>query len=218
LLERSGLDETPFPHSVVEGLLADDVLRRLAAQFPTSGWHERAGDDGEKSWHNQVLNLVTLGREANADRTALTGPWGELARALLSDQYRRAVSHHTGVDLEAASIDANLFLYGSDEWLGPHLDLASKIVTHVIYFNSDWRPDYGGCLRILRSKDASDCHREILPTLGRSVFLVRTDHSWHEVRRVTAASARPRRSVQITFWSPGSELAMGPLPYYGGTR
>ena len=82
-------------------------------------------------------------------------------------------------------------------------------------FNEGWRQQDGGCLRILRSKDASDCHHEVAPEAGRSVFLVRSDRSWHEVSKVTGGFRRRRRSLQVTFWAPGSESAWGARPYYG---
>ena len=47
---------------------------------------------------------------------------------------------------------------GKAAWLGPHVDLPDKIVTHVLYFNSEWNPEEGGCLAILGSKDIQDAY------------------------------------------------------------
>ena len=57
----------------------------------------------------------------------------------------------TGCDLATVPMEVNVFHYGPGAWLGPHVDLEDKIVTHVLYFNTEWNAADGGCLSILRS-------------------------------------------------------------------
>jgi hypothetical protein len=88
--------------------------------------------------------------------------------------------------------------------LGPHLDMRQKIATHIFYLNAGWNTWWGGCLRILNSKDEEDVVAEIPPRIGNASILVRSDRSWHTVTPVTAAPV-PRRSLIVTWFHPGSE-------------
>ena len=133
-----------------------------------------------------------------------------MLRICLSADYRSAVSQLVGLDLTSASMEANIFHYGPGAWLGPHLDLRDKIVTHVFYFNDKWQSADGGCLRILRSKNELDVMAEIPPIVGNSSMLVRSEKSWHAVARVARGCDTSRRSVTVTFYHPKSISTMWP--------
>jgi hypothetical protein len=66
---------------------------------------------------------------------------------------------------------------------------------------SDWRPEDGGCLRILCSDDLDDVAAEIPPALDTSILFVRSDTSWHGYQRVTRKD-RARLGVQVVFHRP----------------
>ena len=87
---------------------------------------------------------------------------------------------------------------------------AQKLATHVVYFNSTWNQADGGRLRILRSADTEDVAAELLPIVGNSVVIVRSENSWHCVSRVVNHAASSRRSVTVTFYRPGSISTMWP--------
>jgi Rps23 Pro-64 3,4-dihydroxylase Tpa1-like proline 4-hydroxylase len=83
--------------------------------------------------------------------------------------------------------------------------LASKIVTQVFYFNVGWDPDWGGCLRILGSREPEDLIAELPPRLGSSSILVRSDSSWHSVTPVSGSAPAARLSLIVTWFVPGAE-------------
>ena len=116
----------------------------------------------------------------------------------------------TGRDLSGAWMEVNLVHYGPGAWLGPHVDLKEKVVTHVFYFNETWEVEYGGCLGILRSSDPSDVVAQIAPLLGNSAVIVRSDKSWHTVTRVAKGCLLSRRSMNAIFHLPGSVSTMWP--------
>jgi hypothetical protein len=76
--------------------------------------------------------------------------------------------------------------------------------------NHTWKESDGGCLAILRSGDERDLVTAILPVVGNSAVLVRSDRSWHAVQRVAQGSTKSRRSVTVTFYRPGSVSPMWP--------
>src|SRR5207244_6512298 len=128
----------------------------------------------------------------------LSEAWRELARDLLSPDYRAALSAFTQCDLMTAPMEVNVFHYGPGACLGPHRDLPEKVVTHVLYFNRSWNREDGGCLSISRSADPADQAAEIAPIVGHSAVIVRSDRSWHAVSRAVNGATLSRRSVTVT--------------------
>jgi Rps23 Pro-64 3,4-dihydroxylase Tpa1-like proline 4-hydroxylase len=151
-----------------------------------------------------------MGASEVAFESHLSEAWRLLARALLSPVYREAVAVISGCDLRDALLEVNVFHYGPGASLGAHSDLPEKVVTHVLYFNEEWDAADGGCLQILSAKDERAVVHEVLPLIGNSAFLVRSENSWHAVSRVTKGRNRSRRSVTATFYRPGSVSSMWP--------
>ncbi len=209
-IARRTLENEPYAWAQIGELYAPKHAAALAATYPRDHFKTVSGYDGEKSYQYEARALLGLGADTVAHAGELSAAWLELAHDLLSPDYRTAMSLLTGHDLTAVPVEANVFHYGPGASLGPHLDLPSKLVTHVLYFNATWRAADGGCLTILRSGDAADVAAEILPLVGNSSVLVRSDSSWHAVSPVAASCRRSRRSVTVTFYRPGSVSTMWP--------
>jgi SM-20-related protein len=76
-----------------------------------------------------------------------------------------------------------------------HTDSVNKIITVLIYLNSDWEPS-GGRLRLLRSaNNLDDLITEVPPTGGTMIAFKRADNSWHGHKPF----AGPRRVVQFNW-------------------
>jgi len=120
------------------------------------------------------------------------------------------MSRFLGRDLTTAPMEAYVCHFGPGAWLGPHVDLKEKIMTHVFYFNAAWDPKDGGCLNILRSSNMADSIAEITPIIGNSSVLVRAQNSWHSVSRVVAGCQTSRRSMNVMFHKPGVTSSMWP--------
>jgi hypothetical protein len=56
----------------------------------------------------------------------------------------------------------------------------------------------------------SDVVAEILPVVGNSSVIVRSDHSWHCVSPVTNGCRTSRRSMNVIFYRPGAVSTMWP--------
>ena len=150
------LHTDPFRWTEVGDLFAPADAAALARTYPHDRFKVLKGDDGEKSYEYWARSLIGMSSDRAAFESGLSDAWRALAGDLLSSEYRTAMTRLTGVELGAAPLEVNVFHYGPGAWLGPHLDLAEKIVTHVLYFNETWDPADGGCLAILRSKDSSE--------------------------------------------------------------
>ena len=212
-LERiaSGTLETdPFSFAEISGLFAPRDAEELARTYPRDAFKTVEGYDGEKGYVYDVRSLVHMGASAPTAPGSLSPAWRRLAEGLLSPAYRDALGRLVSLDLASAPLEVNVFHFGTGAWMGPHVDLAAKRVTHVLYFNEAWSEEDGGCLSILRSSNEADVARRVPPVVGRSAVLVRSESSWHAVSRVRDGCRFSRRSVTVTFYEPGSVSTMWP--------
>ena len=209
-IARHRMQTQPYAWAAIGNLFSPGDTDALAASFPRDHFKTVAAYGGEKDYEYEARALIAMGSSAISYPEQLSEAWSGLARDLLSPAYRNAMSLLTGCDLTTALLEVNVFHYGPGASLGPHPDLADKIVTHVIYFNRSWNNKDGGCLTILRSADSTDVAAEIAPLAGTSAVLVRSENSWHAVSRVLKDCRLSRRSLTATFYRPGSVSTMWP--------
>jgi SM-20-related protein len=209
-IKQAQLATAPYAWTMIDELYARRDARRLAATYPRDHFKTMIGRDDEKEWRYEVRSLIGMSARAASYAEQLSPQWQALANDLLSDEYRVAVSAATGLDLMNAPLEVNAFHYGAGAWQGPHKDLPTKRVTHVMYFNRHWRAVDGGQLRILRSQEMSDIYTTVLPEVGNSALFVRSENSWHAVEPVVEGCTLTRRSIVATFYHPDSPSTMWP--------
>jgi SM-20-related protein len=210
LIKKSKLQSTPYSWGAIENIYSEEDANALASSYPHDHFKTVTGNDGEKEYFYEARALIAMGADAVSHRQELSESWAALADTLLSRAYRDAMSQLVGIDLTPASLEVNVFHYTPGSSLGPHLDLKTKIVTHVLYFNKTWDINDGGCLTILNSKDPRDVAQKILPVVGNSAIIVRSEKSWHAVSPVVSTCQWSRRSITITFYHPNSPSTMWP--------
>jgi Rps23 Pro-64 3,4-dihydroxylase Tpa1-like proline 4-hydroxylase len=209
-IDRAILATEPWNWVFIDDLFAPGDAGELARNFPRDRYKTVAGYDGEKGYEYEAREFIGMGASTASHADALAPAWQRLARDLLSPAYRESVSLLVSLDVTSLPVEVNTFHYGPGSWLGPHVDLKDKLVTHVLYFNEVWNPGEGGCLAILAAPEESARVRTIAPLVGNSALLVRSDGSWHEVSRVAPGCTRSRRSMTVTFYRPGSISTMWP--------
>lgn len=213
------LSSEPYEWAFIDGLFAPDDAAELASSFPRDNFKTITGYDGEKGYAYSARSLVAMGADTPARAEHLSPAWRQLADDLLSPAYRTALALLVGRELDSLIMEANVFHYGPGAWLGPHLDLEDKILTHVFYFNSAWDLQDGGCLTILRSSNLSNPAFEVPPLAGNSVVILRSINSWHAVSPVKG-KRDSRRSLAVSFHVPGAVSTLwppkdqAPLDYY----
>ena len=71
-----------------------------------------------------------------------------------------------------------------------HTDHKSKVITVLVYFNTDW-DEQAGQLRLLRSRtDIEDYAAEVPPAGGTLLAFRRTRNSWHGHKRFVGMDIR----------------------------
>ena len=114
---------------------------------------------------------------------------------LESEEFRAAFEQKFGIDLSGrpTTITARGRCGTRDGFI--HTDSTSKIITVLIYMNSDWESE-GGRLRLLRSgNDLEDVIAEVPPIEGTLVAFRRSDNSWHGHKTFIG----PRRVIQFNW-------------------
>jgi len=209
-LTPQALLSVPYRWALIDELFSPADGEALVETYPHDHFKTVAGYDGEKGYQYEARSLVAMGANAPANADFLSPEWRRLAEDLVSPTYRNAMSSLTGRKLADLPMEVNVFHYGRNAWLGPHVDLEDKVVSHIFYFNKVWADSDGGCLNILRSDDITNPVKVVLPIVGNSVVLVRSSNSWHAVTRVDEKCNVSRRSMTVTFYRPGSLSTMWP--------
>jgi len=209
-IEQRRLETTPYEWAFVGGLFAEPDATALMATFPRDHFKTIRDHDGEKGYEYEARALISMGGNAPAHANSLSAAWRQLAYDLLSPEYRQAVGQLAERDVTSAPIEVNVFHYGQGAWLGPHVDLRDKILSHIFYFNESWNEADGGSLAILRSANMTDKAACVMPIVGNSTVVVRSDKSWHAVAPVARGCQQSRRSMTVTFYQAGSISTMWP--------
>jgi hypothetical protein len=209
-LTPQALSTDPYRWAFIDRLFSPDDCTALVTTFPHDHFKTVEGYDGEKGYQYEARSLIAMGAQIPARARFLSPAWQHLSEDLLSTDYRAAMSRLTGVELAGLPIEANVFHYGRSAWLGPHVDLSEKVMTHIFYFNEVWDQGDGGCLNILSDGDSTDIVKVIPPLVGNSVVVVRSENSWHSVSRVREECRSSRRSLTVTFYRPGSTSTLWP--------
>ncbi len=168
------LHHDPYDYLVLPGFVRPEALARAAADFPEIG----------KAGSFPVGNLQC-------------GPaFVQLMHELEGPEFRAAVERKFSMDLTDRPTMITVRGY-TDETDGRiHTDSKTKLITMLIYFNSDWKNNAGGRLRILRSgTDLEDYVAEVEPALGTLLAFRRSDNSWHGHRKYVGQ----RRTLQLNW-------------------
>jgi len=170
------LSHDPFDFLVVEDAIESEMVARLNRDYPDIDSPTNHAPD-----HLQY------------------GPsFGMLLKELDSSAFEERVANKFGVDLSAAfkTITVRKFSEPSDGHI--HTDHPSKIITLLIYFNSDWDHE-NGRLRILRSpRDIEDYVAEVKPLGGTLLAFRRSRKSFHGYK----SFAGERRMIQMSWIKP----------------
>ncbi len=165
-IAQQKMETEPYQWAHIDQLFSMEDAAQLATSFPRNKFKRVKGYDGEKGYEYMSRSLVHMGASVISHVDGLSPAWGALASDLLSSEYRSALKQITGLDVNSAPMEVNAIHYGSGAFMGPHVDLKAKMMTHVLYFNETWDPRHGGCINILRSSDPTDVLTQVLPVVG----------------------------------------------------
>ena len=176
-LDATRLNRDPFDYLVVPGFLTAEALAAANRDYPEI---ETAG--------NKDLETLHYGPGFRALTEELNSP------AVVG---RIAAKFGVNLDDTVTTITVRRFCEASDGNI--HTDHWTKLLTVLVYFNTDWGNE-GGQLRLLRSAtDIENFAAEVPPIGGTLLAFRRSDHSWHGHKQFVGE----RRMLQMNFIKSG---------------
>lgn len=196
---------TPFRVRYYDRVMDPELWRRLAATFPTESDMHSLNAVGRK---NSLCD-----RDAAFEIYMSRHPeWANFHHRLWDDFTRLCMTlfglppgGKRSVRFEFSSLP------GDGGEVLPHPDTAKKLATAVMYFDENWRPEWGGAFEALRHRTEPDADwtdrrprwGEVETVLSvpvapcRIVFMLRAHNSLHGVRPLKAP--RPRRTITVNL-------------------
>lgn len=195
----------PYEWLEILNTFSDENKKALSDSYPADHYRTISEQSHARQYHYDARGLISLSGKLNQVEM-LSEVWQQLVQYLNSKTYKDFIFRITGIQVAHLPVEANLYKYHKDCFMDAHQDMKTKVLTHVIYFNTDWLESDGGCLRILNSSDPEDVHTKVLPNIGNSVVIIRSDTSWHSVEKTRIDKSR--RAITITFYTEGATSPM----------
>jgi hypothetical protein len=120
--------------------------------------------------------------------------FAELVRYLESPAAAQKFSEKLGIDLVGKPTTMTIRGFSGEQDGRVHTDSRSKLVTVLLYLNSDWNPADGG-LRLLNSDNLEDSFDEVIPAAGTLLAFINTENAWHGHKPFVGQ----RRSIQLNW-------------------
>jgi hypothetical protein len=156
-LEAAPLVTEPFQYFVVPGFVRREACATINRDYP------KIAESG-----SFPVDQLTYGPAFRA-----------FLDELASEEFRAVFERKFGLDLSGRPHTITVRGRCSPKDGRIHTDTKSKIITILIYLNSEWEHS-GGSLRLLRSADdLEDAITEVPPVAGTLLAFKRADNSWH---------------------------------------
>ncbi len=167
------LERTPFDHMILPQFLRPEFVPAVSADFPK----------------------ITKGGSFPAPSLNCGPTFTRLLEELQSPAVTAAFAEKFDMDLTGRPTMVTLRGMSREKDGRIHTDSRSKLITALIYLNSDWDAD-GGRLRILRSPDdIEDYVAEVPPQTGTLLTFRCTENAYHGHKPFVGQ----RRSIQLNW-------------------
>ena len=202
-LAQSYRSASPFPHVVIDDFLPLDLLRQVAANYPSADGKSFFDRDQERlkfQFHaEEVPSGLTRNLLAELNSRAFLSFLEEMTGipGLISDPYFAGGGLHLTRPGGHLGVHADFNIHGEMK-LERRLNL-------IIYLNEDWLEEYGGHLE-LWDREMTRCEMRVLPIIGRAVIFNTSLDSFHgHPDPLTCPETRDRRSIATYYYTAISE-------------
>lgn len=201
-LKREFDGAVPFRHILVGELLDPDFAREAAACFPT---FEQAVQQGF------AFDFVNERRKVQiSESEKFPEPIRKLHEALASPEFLADLEYITGIPNLVADPDLSgggMHVTGPHGRLDVHVDFnfaedkkLHRRLNVLVYLNPEWDDDWGGAVE-LWDRDVRQCHRTVMPHLGRCVLFETSEISFHGVQPLTCPEGQVRKSFAAYYYT-----------------
>jgi SM-20-related protein len=214
-MANSSIDSIPASKAITEVAIdpiIDDIVDRgwsAQANFLPSEMVDRLIREELELWQDEQFRAAKIGSgsqeqkqsEIRSDRIHWLSPDpAEQSPAVREyfafvDQLR--VTLNRSLFLSLHSFEAHFAVYPEGSFYKKHFDQfqggQDRLITCILYLNSDWKRADGGLLRIYEDPDSEASYTDVLPEAGTFVCF-RSDLIPHEVLKAN------RQRLSITGW------------------
>ena len=199
----------PFEHIVFDGILPDELVARILADFPSAS---RANGGNDK--------VFTIGYGGDHKRQVMPEDCDRFSRELFlffnSRPMLQFLEGLTGID---GLLPDPYFMGGGYHEitkggrLGVHADFRINTQLHVqrrlnmlIYLNPDWNDDWKGQLE-LWSRDMKECVQRVSPVLNRCVVFNTEADTWHgHPDALEPPEGVSRKSIALYYYTASRQV------------
>lgn len=192
----------PFPHFCIDNFLNEDFAEEVYQSFPSFQEAQKLGREFSAVNEKRKIQIT----DSNKFPPAIK----KLSDLLASDDYVAMWAEITGIPNLLA--DSDLIGGGIHETnSGGHLDVhvdfnyvedkqLHRRLNILIYFNKDWREEYGGYLDIW-DKDVKKRYGYFEPKFNRACGFVTSEISFHGVTPLTCPPGITRKSFATYYYT-----------------
>lgn len=191
-----------FPHFYLDNFLEESFANEVHNSFPSYSEAESLGKSFTAVNEKKKIQI--------SDSKKFPPAIYKLHEVLASKEFIDKVSDIMGIKNLIA--DPTMMGGGIHETnAGGHLDVhvdfnyneelgLHRRVNILIYFNKDWREDYGGYLD-LWDQDVKNCLGSYAPIFNRAAGFTTNEISWHGVTPLTCPADRLRKSFAVYYYT-----------------
>ena len=196
----------PFPHIVLDNFLPQDLVRELAAHFPT-----------EKLESDVVFEIGYAGHHKRQILPADCDSFCRRAFDFFNSQpfveFLEGLTAIDGLLPDPHFVGGGFHEIGRGGKLGIHADFRINIKLHVsrrmnviVYLNEDWRDEYNGSLE-LWSRDMKARVKSVAPIWNRCVIFNTDADSYHgHPDPLTTPDGVLRRSLALYYYTASKAI------------
>jgi len=192
----------PVPWFCIDDFLEPEFAEKVYRSFPSF-------DEALKT--GRLFSAVNeKGKVQITDSTKFPAPVLQLSEELNSPEFLRVIEEVTGT---ANLLADEQFVGGGIHETSPrgHLDVhldfdyiperqLYRRFNILIYFNKDWKPDWGGEFE-LWNKDVTELQHSFGPIFNRCVLFETNNVSWHGVNSVRCPEGQSRKSFAAYYYT-----------------
>jgi Rps23 Pro-64 3,4-dihydroxylase Tpa1-like proline 4-hydroxylase len=192
----------PFPHFCIDNFLNEDFAEQIYNAFPEYSAAKAVGREFATVNEKRKIQIT--------DSSKFAPPIAKLNDLLAAPEFTDLMSHVFDIPkllADPALVGGGIHETDSGGRLDVHIDFNymeekqwHRRLNILIYFNKDWKEEYGGYLDIW-DKDVKKCYGAFAPIFNRAFGFTTNEISYHGVTPLNCPPGVVRRSFAAYYYT-----------------
>ena len=168
--------------------------------------------DAEEAGINKSRDFIFAKNKFEKSKFEELSPeFQQLKNDLISDRFKRVLKEIVGkeVFIDSEFHGGGLHQGGKDSFLNMHVDFNYhplhenwfRDINILLYLNKDWKPEYGGELKLRDGRAKGSRPILIEPIFNRAVIMFTRDYTFHGYDKISFPEGKYRRSIAAYGYS-----------------